>query len=183
MNKRGPNQRFSISRRGQVWIETVIYTLIALVIIGLVLSFVQPKIQELQDRSVLQQSISMMNSIDSTIISLSQEGAGNKREMQISVRSGTLTIDGADDLITFSMTSHYQFSEPDTPVNYGNIIVLTHAQNNLNLVNMTLNYSRQYNITFNGQDSLYSLTQSSTPYNIFISNQGGTNPNIDFESG
>ena len=46
-----------MNKRGQVWVETVIYTLIALVMIGLVLSFVQPKIMELQDKATLQQSI------------------------------------------------------------------------------------------------------------------------------
>jgi uncharacterized membrane-anchored protein YitT (DUF2179 family) len=54
-------------RKGQVWIETVIYTLIAFVMIGLVLSYATPKIQELQDQAIIQQSIDMMKQIDSTI--------------------------------------------------------------------------------------------------------------------
>ena len=35
-------------KRGQIWVETVIYTLIALILIGLVLTFITPKIKEIQ---------------------------------------------------------------------------------------------------------------------------------------
>ena len=38
---------------GQVWVETVTYTLIAIVMIGLVLSFAKPKIEELQDKTII----------------------------------------------------------------------------------------------------------------------------------
>ena len=37
-------------KRGQVWVETVIYTLIALALIGTVLAFVKPKVEEMQDK-------------------------------------------------------------------------------------------------------------------------------------
>lgn len=140
-----------MSKRGQVWVETVIYTLIALVIIGLVLSYVQPKIMELQDKATLQQSVSMLNNINNILLSLADNGAGNTRSLQISLTSGTLTIDGTNDLIIFSMdNSHYQFSEPGQPVSYGNILVNTQAQNNLNIVNMTMSYNKIYNITYSG---------------------------------
>jgi uncharacterized protein (UPF0333 family) len=39
---------FAKNKRGQIWVETVVYTLIALVMIGLVLAFAKPKIEELQ---------------------------------------------------------------------------------------------------------------------------------------
>jgi len=40
-------------KKGQVWIETVTYTLIAFVLIGLILAFVKPKIDELQDKALI----------------------------------------------------------------------------------------------------------------------------------
>ena len=53
--------------RGQVWVETVTYTLIALVLIGLVLSFTKPKIEELQDRTLIEQSIQVLKELDVAI--------------------------------------------------------------------------------------------------------------------
>jgi len=64
-------------KRGQVWVETVIYTLIAFVMIGLVLAYAKPKIEELQDKALIEQSIEMMKDIDSTILRMG--GAGNQR--------------------------------------------------------------------------------------------------------
>lgn len=178
MNKRGQN------RRGQVWVETVIYTLIALVMIGLVLSFVQPKIMELQDKSTLQQSISMLNNIDNVISSLAQNGPGNSRRVDVNLKAGSLTIDGVNDLIIFSMdNSHYQFSEPDKEVDFGNVAVFTHTVNDLSTVNMTLNYNTSYNITYLSGNVVKTITQAATPYNVLISNDGGNKTQMDFQIG
>jgi type II secretory pathway pseudopilin PulG len=167
--------------RGQVWVETVIYTLIALVLIGLVISFVQPKIQELQDKSTLQQSISMLNDIDNIISSLAQNGPGNSRKIEMNLKSGSVTVDGVNDLVIFSVDkSHYQFSEPDKIVNYGNVQVYTHTINSVSSINMTLNYS-QYNITYGGQNIVKVITQASTPYNLLISNVGGSKVQMGFQ--
>ena len=47
-------------KKGQIWVETVIYTLIAFAMIGLALSFVKPKIDEIQDRGIIEQSITLL---------------------------------------------------------------------------------------------------------------------------
>ncbi|HTZ41857.1 MAG TPA: hypothetical protein VMC07_01455 [Candidatus Omnitrophota bacterium] len=172
-----------VNRYGQVWIETVIYTLIAIVIIGLVLAFVQPKVLELSDKATVQQSLSMMSEIDNVIQTLSQSGTGNTRKIEINLKSGSLEIDGINDQIVLTMErSHYQLSEPDTPVNYGSIKVYTHAVNDLNTINMTLAYP-QYNLTYGKADAIQTITQSSTPYNLFVTNNGGSKINLDFVLG
>ena len=43
--------------KGQIWVETMVYTLIAFALIGIVLMFVKPKIEEIQDTSIIEQSI------------------------------------------------------------------------------------------------------------------------------
>ena len=48
---------------------------------------------------------------------------------------------------------------------------------------MTLDYSSDYNITYQSEKTEKTLTHSSTPYTLFISNNGGTNPNMDFSLG
>ena len=168
-----------MKKRGQVWVETVIYTLIALVLIGLILTFVRPKIAELQDKVIIQQSISMLNDINNVVLSLAESGPGNKRKVDLNLRAGSLTIDGAKDIIRFSIDSNYQFSEPGKDVDYGDFVVHTETLNDLNLVNITLNYSA-YNITYKGSKISKTITKSSTPYSLFITNNGGSNPNMDF---
>jgi type II secretory pathway pseudopilin PulG len=173
-----------MNKRGQVWVETVIYTLIALVMIGLVLSFIQPRIMELQDKSTLQQSISMLNNVDGVISSLAQDGPGNSRRVSVSLGAGSLTIDGINDLIVFSMdNSHYQFSEPDKEVDFGNVAVYTHTVNGISTVNMTLNYGTSYNITYLSGEVVKTITQASTPYSVLISNDGGNKTEMDFQIG
>ena len=177
-----------MNKKGQVWVETVIYTLIALVMIGLVLAFIQPKIAELQDKSTLQQSIAMLNDIDNVISNLAQNGPGNVRKVEINLKAGSLMVDSSNDLLIFSMEgSHYQFSEPDKKVNFGNVVVYTHTINDLSTVNMTLNYTQSYNITYEGKNANKTITQASTPYDILISNLGKapdqTKTDIDFQLG
>ena len=170
------------NKRGQIWVETVIYTLIALILIGLVLSFVKPKITEVQDKSVIQQSISTLNEINNVVTSIAAEGPGNKREVDVSLGEGMLMIDGVNNQLVFSLQSTYQFSEPEKNVSYGNIVIFDHVENNLNLINLTLNYS-QYNITYGGQNTQGFITAASTPYKVFITNKGGNVTNIDFSLG
>lgn len=189
MKKRGSARSFGNffpkSRRGQVWVETVIYTLIALVMIGLILTFVKPKITEIQDRLVLQQSISMMNDINNVILALSEGGTGNKRKLSLDMKAGSLDIDGTTDRIVFNINSHYQFSEYGKDVTYGPLLIHTEQLNELSLTNMTLNYGGSYNLTYGGKDILKTITASASPYTLFISNNGnsGGNPNMDFQMG
>jgi len=174
---------FPKKNRGQVWVETVIYTLIALVMIGLILTFVRPKITEIQDKLVLQQSISMLNNINNVITSLSEGGTGNKRKLSLDLKAGSLEIDGATDRVLFLIDSHYQFSEYGKNVTYGALTIQTEPKNELSATTMELNYNESYNITYEKKDIVKNIAASSTPYTLFISNNGnsGGGPNMDFE--
>ena len=44
--------------KGQIWVETVLYTLIALALIGITLAFVMPKINESKNNLIVEQTIS-----------------------------------------------------------------------------------------------------------------------------
>ncbi len=126
----------------------------------------------------------MLNGIDNIISSLAQNCPGNSRKVSVNLKAGSLIIDGVNDMIIFSMSqSHYQFSEPDKNVNFGNVVVYTHSINDLSNVNMTLNYNTSYNITYQGQNTIKTITQASTPYNILISNDGGNGTQMDFQIG
>ena len=85
--------------KGQVWIETVIYLLIAFIMIGMVLAFVKPKIEDIKDKSILEQSVEIMGDIDDTITTIGSPG--NKRVVQIGLKKGELTIDSKNDSLIF----------------------------------------------------------------------------------
>lgn len=177
LNKR----RMIISgKRAQVWIETAMYILIATVIIGLVISFVGPKISEMQDKAILENSATMLRDLDNIISSIVQDGAGNVRKIELPLKKGALTINSPSDKIVFEMEGRYAYSEPGKPITQGSLTIYTRQTGNINTVNMTSSYPN-YNITFNGEDQVKSISQASNPYTVYITNQGGSKPVINFE--
>ena len=163
--------------KAQVWIETVIYTLIAFAILGAVLAFAKPKIEELQDKSIIEQSIKMLEDIDG-IIGEIRTVQGNQRQMALELKKGTLTIDSANDNIFFNLESRYAYSEPCenddecTPYTKGDINITTIKFGNKNNIIAILDYENRYDIKWDGNDRNEMLIKSSTPYNLLISNNG-----------
>ncbi|MBU1129195.1 MAG: hypothetical protein KJ949_01025, partial [Nanoarchaeota archaeon] len=101
-----------MKKRGQVWVETMIYTLVAFALIAAVLFFVKPKVEEIRDQALIEQSLEVMKYFDSTILELGQSVSGNKREIEVGIKKGTLLIDGENEKIVFEMKSKYEYSEP-----------------------------------------------------------------------
>lgn len=170
-----------MNKRGQIWVETVVYTLIALVMIGLVLSFVKPKIEEIQDKAIIEQSIEIMEELNTIILLLIQGGPGNKRLIELGIKKGNLKIDGINDQIVFEMEGRYTYSEPGQDIYHGSIIAHTEKRGKFNKVNLTIDYSEDYDITYQGEDKLKTISKASTPYKLFISNKGGNKTIIDIE--
>ena len=170
-------------KRGQVWIETVIYTLIAFILIAAVLAFVRPKIQEMQDQAVIKQSISLIKDVDSLMTSVSNGAAGNKRLIELNINQGALKLDGVNDRLIFELFTTTTYSEPGVNVTDGNVIIRTDKLGQENKVTLERDYnSSKYNITINGNDEVKSLAKGATAYKLFISNLGGENKtNINLE--
>jgi len=168
-----------MKKRGQVWVETMIYTLVAFVLIASVLFFVKPKIEEIQDQALIEQSLEIMKYFDSTILELAQSVSGNKREIEIGIKKGTLEIDGVTNEIIFEMESKYEYSEPGEIISEGTLNVLTEKIGDENKITISKNYD--YDLTFNEIDATKLISASSTPYTIFISNKGDSPIKIDFE--
>jgi len=182
MNKRGKG------KTGQVWVETVIYTLIAFVMIGLVLSYAKPVIEKMQDQAILEQSAEMMKSVDFKIYDMM--GEGNTRVLSMAIKRGELIIDSTTDRLIFKMDSSYAFTEPGITgpgieVNDGSLVESTTKKSGYYTVTLILDYSLKYNITYNGEDQEKSISKSSIPYNILVSNkgpdEGGGKTIIDFK--
>jgi len=169
--KRGRRKK-SLKRSGigQVWLETVIYTLIALVMIGLVLGYAKPKIEQLQDKTLIEQSTSLVKEIDSTILTIGS--AGNQRIIELTIKEGSLIIDGLNDKIVFEMESDLVYSEPGKNITDGDVIILTEEKTDNYLVTITRDYKDDYDLKINGQDVSKTISKGSNSYKLTIANEG-----------
>lgn len=169
------------NHKGQVWIETVIYLLIALVMISLVLAFVKPKIEELRDEAVIDQSIEILKNIDNSILTIGE--AGNKRVLEIGIKKGTLTVDSQNEKIIFEIDSRYLYTEPGQTVSIGNIEATTQSKGKNNIVTLERDFGDQYNLTYKGEENPKTFPKSSTPYTISLTNKGefSNKIKIDFD--
>ena len=170
-----------IKKRGQVWIETVTYTLVAFVLIGAVLSFAKPKVEELQDQAILEQSIKMLKQIDSIIQEVGEKGAGNKRKIELNLRKGELNINSEENSIMFFMESRYMYSQPGQTYEESSINITTEEKGKYYNLTMERNYPN-FNFTYNGKEENKRIVKATTPYALFIANNGGTDQVvIDFK--
>jgi hypothetical protein len=174
-----------VDKRGQVWIETVTYTLVAFVLIGLVLSFVKPKVEELQDQAAIEQSITIIKQIDSVISEIHGQGVGNKRKIELTINRGEVQINSENDSIGFSLEGNYLYSQPGVVIQEGGLEILTEEKGKFYLVTIRKNYS-EYNITYFGKEENKIISRSPALYTLYIANKGaedGYDPNIDFQIG
>jgi len=172
---------FFKNRKAQVWVETVIYTLIAFVIIGLILLFVKPKIEEIQDKALIEQSIGVLKDLDATFLDITQGGVGNKRLLEIRVKKGILRISAEENEISFEIESRYVYSQPGKNVSYDGIVVLTEEKGKINKVTLTKDYAGKYDISLFNNQIQKSLNKAPTPYKTFITNKGGEIPIMEIE--
>ena len=158
-----------IRKRGQVWVETVIYTLIGLAIIGLVLAAALPKINAKKDEAMIEQSIEALGNIDNKIYE-SLRAAGNRRIVDLEIRKGALIIDMAENSISWVLDSSFEYSEEDLIVQVGKVNVTT-MRGKPWAVELKLGYDM--NITYNAGDiGTKQLDVAPTPYRFAIENDG-----------
>src|SRR3989338_1205368 len=166
------DKMFLIKKRGQVWVETVIYTLIGIALIGLVLAILTPKIKEFRDRSVIEQTIESLNVFDSKVVEV-LDAPANKRKVTLGLDRGIIFIDTLNDSILYVLDeSNVRYSEPGVSLDIGRLNVSTTALTESYKITLSLHYP--YNITFNGEDSIEpkQFTPVSVPYEFFIENRG-----------
>lgn len=158
-------------KRGQVWVETVIYTLIGLSLIGIVLAVVTPKINEYKDQTIIDQTIQSLNVIDSKIQEVTQ-APGNKRIVELSLERGDLYFNSEEDTLYYVLEdSRIIYSEPGTWVSIGRLNVLTEEGSNSNKITLSLEY--QQDLTFEDSNTgEEKFSPASVPYRFAIENKG-----------
>lgn len=161
------------SRKGQIWIETVLYTLIGISLIGIVLAFVTPKITEQKEKLLVDQTIQALDAFDEKVNTVLQ-APGNVREINFAMKQGEFHINSTEDRVMFvipGLTKPY--SEPGISIDIGRIKLLTseHAGD----YDVVLSVSYLENITYNLEDVNKKLDAVSIPYRFSISNEGVLN--------
>jgi type II secretory pathway pseudopilin PulG len=158
-----------IDKRAQVWVETVIYTLIGLAIIGLVMAVALPKINQKKDEIIIDQSIEALGNIDDKIYEV-QRAVGNRRVVNLEIRKGSLVIDMDADTISWVIDSSFAYSEEGLSVPLGRLNVTTRTGNPWE-VELKIGYSMD--IQHEGETGgTKRLDPAPTPYRLVIENSG-----------
>ena len=158
--------------KAQVWVETVLYLLIGLAIIGAVLAFVKPKIAEIQDKIVIDQTIDLLKQLDDDITRVWNDGEGNKKIEEIEIKRGEIRINAIDNEIDYFLKdSNVVYSQPGTSTKMGNIEILTVKKGNTQDVSLKLKYVN-LDLLYENEDKEKVFTKSPTAYKMSIQNNG-----------
>lgn len=161
-------------KRGQVWIETVIYTLIGLTIMGILLSVIVPRINQINDKSLILQSINVLNKIDEQI-SGSLIASGNSRQIDLTFKKGEYWINPLEDSITFVLSeTGLKYSEPGQTTKQGEVSILTLEKNKQYSIYLSLSYD-YLNLTYDFGEQNKTLSSSPVGYKLVAENKGKIN--------
>lgn len=153
---------------GQVWVETVLYTLIGIAIIGMVLSFAYPKIRAAQEAALIEQSVTTIANFDEVISLVNGRGPGNVKTYTFMLKRGKLVIDGGQDKIVLELRGlSSEYSEPGLPVKQGRVEVLTTKEAKGYAVNVSVNYRMEkgfIDVKVGESDIEKEFAQAATPY-------------------
>lgn len=172
----------AVNKKGQVWIESVLYTLIGLGLIGMVLAFAMPKITDSKDRAAIEQAINSLNDLDEKINIISGV-SGQSRNFEITLKKGELLFDLTNDKIVMTIGGLRKlYSEADTNIKQGRVTIRSEKEQKLNSVSLTLDYnnpanpSSRLNLLWktgetSTKDDQEKLTPAPTPYQLSLASK------------
>lgn len=167
-------------KRGEIWVSVVLYVLISLTILSLIFAAIKPKIDEAQDKAIVEQTIIMFNDINEAIKTASlSPGTVIMRELKVT--KGDLFFYNSTDILSDNGSIQFvlydtnlKYSEINVPLSTGNIKILTQKTKEKDRYNLFLN------MTFNdkilkieeGEKQFKQFISSPIEYRIFIKNEG-----------
>jgi type II secretory pathway pseudopilin PulG len=165
-----------LKKRGQVWVETAIYTLIGLTIIAILLAIANPQIEKTKDRGVITQTAEAMETIDNKLLEVEQ-APGSTRVVDLKISKGKLEILSSNDSIRYILeNTRLKMSEPGVEIKEGSFVLQTLEYGKRYHVIITRNYSSNLNISYNGREENKAIQAASTPYQLRIENKGNNDP-------
>ncbi len=174
------------SKRSQIWVETVVYTLIGLSVIIIILTMALPQIEKSKDKALIEQTVTALNVLDKKISEVEQ-APGNSRVVEFLISKGKLEINStgsANGLIRYTLEdTKLELSEIGEEIKQGNIILKTEKMPARYKITLTINYPN-LNITNKNGEEIKTLHAGTTPYKIIIENKETSstqeNTNIEF---
>lgn len=165
--------------RGQVWIETVVYTVIGLSLIALVLGFAVPKVNQAKDKLAVEQGIRSLQEIDEKINAVMARGDGNVRIVEVIMKRGNLMINTSENTIALILNNIQKpYSEVDVPIYIGPIQVISKKAQRGYIASLSIDYI--FNITYAGEELQEPkiFTSAAIPYRFSITNLNNTRADI-----
>ncbi|MBX4211889.1 hypothetical protein KW787_00325 [Candidatus Pacearchaeota archaeon] len=166
-------------KKGQVWVETVIYTLIGLSLMGLALAFITPKLNQLRDKAVVEQAIGSLTAFDETINDV-LTAPGNRRVVDFTMKRGELYFNSSGDEIDMVISGLGKpYSQPGVEIK-SRVSILSVQEQKTSSVILRLRYTNSsgdpyVNLTYNDADTLKKFSAASIPYKFYVLNTGVKN--------
>lgn len=167
------------SLRAQVWVETVIYTLIGLAIMGAIIAISTPKIIQMNDNILITQTIESLNTFNEQVRETLLY-PGNQREILLTLKKGEYTLDAGNNTFYFTLkNTRLKYSEPGKFFKDGDIYRLTLDKgNNQYDILLLLNYSL-FDVTYFKQNTTKIFTPAPLAYRLLVVNRNGKNIDIE----
>lgn len=163
-------------KKAQVWVETVIYTLLGLVLIGIVLGVALPRINEMKDKTAINEARAAILELDDLFTEVIENVGGNSREAAIRVQNGKYEINPTEKTIIYKLEdTKYKYSQPGEVIVYGNLKeITTEKSKGIYDIQFTIGYEKYDNVylTYESAQKIITLTPAKTPYRILVQNLG-----------
>ena len=160
-----------MKKKAQVWVETAIYTLIGLTIIGIVLGIATPSINKYKDKILLEQTTDALNDLNGKILETVLTGIGNRRIIDFRLKKGILILDAESNTITYTLEeTKLEYSEIGIPVKQGDITVLQEENGREYNIKLILEFD-SIDITYDGEEEQKQISAASAPYSVSIENK------------
>ncbi|HUS48695.1 MAG TPA: hypothetical protein VMZ91_00880 [Candidatus Paceibacterota bacterium] len=161
------------NKKAQIWVETAIYSLIGLAIIGIILAIANPSISRYKDEIIIEQTIAALNDLNGKVLEV-RETAGNIRIVEFRVKKGSLIIDCQEDKILYLLEeSGLEYSEPGAEIQQGDIKIKTEKNNKKYDISLVLEYKDEnIDLTYNEGNEKKTFSQASVAYKFSIENLG-----------
>ncbi len=156
---------------GQVWIETVLYTLIGLSLIGLVLAFVTPRINDAKDKGIVEQSIDSLKAFDDKVRAVT-DTPGNVRVFEFNIKRGEFYINSSsNDLIFIIDGLRKPYSEPGIEIKKKGVSIVSLEGQKESKVILSVYYGK-IDLTFNGNEESKKFSAAAMPYKFYVKGKG-----------
>ncbi|MEM1988495.1 MAG: hypothetical protein QXS41_01475 [Candidatus Woesearchaeota archaeon] len=112
-------------KKSQIWLSTVMWILIGVLVIGLILSFGLPLFRKTREQMVYQQVVNDFQTLKNNLDQLSKEGPGAQRIIDLNIPKGNVIFE--NDTIVWLGTMDEEIVEPQTRVENNGVIVASDA--------------------------------------------------------